>query len=267
MLKGLEGRRALVTGASGGVGRAIARDLHARGARVILSGRRAGALESLAADLGERAEVARADLADRADTAALAERAAGVDVLVANAGLPGSGRIEEYTDEQLDRVLDVNLRAPVVLARAAAPAMAERGAGSIVFIASASAKTTTANQSLYCGTKFGLRGFALSLREDMHGSGVGVTTIFPGPVLGAGMFADTGLPVPRGSGASSLEDVTRAVSRAIERAPAEIDVASMQLRVVGRLFLTAPGLFNAISRRLGATGIAADFAERQRDKR
>ncbi|HWH44691.1 MAG TPA: SDR family NAD(P)-dependent oxidoreductase [Thermoleophilaceae bacterium] len=267
MLKGLEGRRALVTGASGGIGRAIAVDLHARGAHVIVSGRRAEVLDSLAAGLGGRCEVVRADLADRRDTEALAEVAAGVDVLIANAGLPGTGRLEEYSDEQLDRVLDVNLRAPIVLARSAAPPMALRGEGAIVFMGSASGKTTTGNQSLYCGTKFGLRGFALSLREDMHGSGVGVTHVAPGPILEAGMFADTGLGVPRGSGARTPRHVTAAVARAIERAPAEIDVASVQLRLIGRVFLTAPGLFNALGRHMGATRIAADFADRQSAKR
>lgn len=267
MLSELTGRRALVTGASGGLGPAIARALQARGAAVVLSGRRVDALETLAADLGERVEVERADLADRADLERMVELSKGVDVLVANAALPASGRLEEFTPEQIDRALDVNLRAPIHMARAAAPEMLARGSGALVFISSLSGKVTTAGQSLYSATKFGLRGFAFSLHQELHGTEVAVTTVFPGFVSGAGMFADTGLDAPRGTGTSTPEQVAAAVLRGIETGRAEIDVAPLNVRVAARASSLAPSVGAAISRRLGATRVAAKIAERQSEKR
>src|SRR3954452_586046 len=98
----LEGRTALLTGATGGIGEAIARALHARGASLVLSGRRAEVLERLRDELGSRGEIEPADLTDRADVERLAGRAPAADVLVSNAALPASGRLEEYTPEQID---------------------------------------------------------------------------------------------------------------------------------------------------------------------
>src|SRR4029078_4368945 len=92
---------------------------------------------------------------------------------------------------EIDQVLDVNLRAPIVLARLMCNGMAERGGGHIVFISSLNGKVGTVRTSLYAATKFGLRGFAQSLREDLRPRGVGVSTIFPGFVRDAGMFHDT----------------------------------------------------------------------------
>ena len=267
MLSELTGKGALVTGASGGLGPVIARALHAKGAHVVLSGRRRDALESLAAELGTNVEVEPADLADRADVERMAELSRGLDLLVANAALPASGRLEEFTPEQIDRALDVNLRAPVRMARAAAPEMVARGAGALVFVNSLSGKVTTAGQSVYAATKFGLRGFAFSLHQELHGTGVSVSTVFPGFVSGAGMFADTGLDVPRMTGTRTPEQVARAVLRGIETGRAEIDVAPLNERLGARASGLSPTLVAAITRRLGATQVAAEIAERQREKR
>src|SRR3954463_9998720 len=119
----LNGARVLLTGASGGIGNAIARALHARGASLAITGRRADALESLKSELGDRVDVLVADLAKRDDVEALPGRAGAVDVLVANAGLPGSGDLDSFTSEQIDRAIDVNLRAPMQLTRAILPGM------------------------------------------------------------------------------------------------------------------------------------------------
>ena len=172
------GATALVTGATGGLGAAIARGLRARGAEVIVTGRRADVLEELARELGARPVVA--DVADRDDVARLARECDEVDVLVANAGLPADGPALEYTPEQIDRAVDVNLRAPIQLARALAEPMVARGRGHLVFMSSLSGKVATAHSALYSATKFGLRGFSLGLRQDLAGSKIGVTTIFPG---------------------------------------------------------------------------------------
>src|SRR4051794_38950958 len=213
----LAGRAALVTGASGGIGQAIARALHARGASVAATARREELLEELSAGLGgERVETLVADLSDRDDVAKLAERCAHVDVLVANAALPASGRVDDFTPEQIDRALEVNLRAPIQLARALMPGMLERGSGHLVFISSLSGKVATARSALYSATKFGLRGFAAGLREDLHGSGVGVTTVFPGFISDAGLFAEAKVDLPPGVGTRSPEQVAEAVVRGIE---------------------------------------------------
>ena len=144
----LSGSRALITGASGGIGQAIARALHARGATVVATARREDVLDGLRADLADRVEVIKADLADRADVQALPAKAAPVDVLVANAALPGSGRFDDFSAEEIDRALDVNLRAPLQLARELAADMVKRGSGHLVFISSLSGKTASPGSSL-----------------------------------------------------------------------------------------------------------------------
>ena len=120
----LQGKRVLLTGATGGLGEAIARALSERGADLVLSGRRADALAALAQELG--AETVVCDLADRDDLERLVAAAGDVDVLVANAGLPGSGTLQRMEPEEIDRVLEVNLRAPIMLARRLLPGMIER---------------------------------------------------------------------------------------------------------------------------------------------
>ena len=263
----LEGRRVLVTGASGGIGAAIARAVHARGAIVLLSARRVDALEALGAELGDRMELAPADLVDRAGVPRLLGRAGAIDVLVANAALPASGPLSGFSASEIDRALDVNLRAPVQLARALAPEMVERGLGHLVFLSSLSGKTASAGSALYSATKFGVRGFALGLREDLHGTGVGVTTVFPGFVSGAGMFAETGVRLPRGVGTSSPEQVANAVIAGIERDKAEIDVAPLALRAGALAGAVAPSLSAAVQRRLGSRRLAAEIARGQSAKR
>jgi short-subunit dehydrogenase len=249
------GSTALVTGATGGLGAAIARELRAAGAELVLSGRRADVLDELARELDARAIVA--DLSERADVERLARECAGVDVLVANAGLPADGPVLEYTPEQIDRALDVNLRAPVQLARALAEPMAARGTGHVVFMSSLSGKVATANSALYSATKYGLRGFSSGLRQDLRGTGVGVSCVFPGPIAEAGMFAETGVKMPPGAGIRSPADVGRAVVRAIERDVAEIGVASVPAKVWTVVGGVAPATMARINHRFGGTAIAA----------
>jgi short-subunit dehydrogenase len=257
----------LVTGATGGIGRAIAHALADRGARLILSGRRRDELERVAAEFG--AATIAADLAQRADVDRLATDAvaAEVDVLIANAALPASGRLVELTPEQIDRMLDVNLRAPIALARALAPAMSGRGRGHMVFIGSLSAKAASPASSIYSATKFGLRGFALGLRADLRAAGVGVSVVSPGFISDAGMFAKAAVKLPPGVGTKSPHDVAAAVIRAIEQDRAEIDVAPLSLRAGAAFASVAPQLAAAATRRLGSDRIAEDFSEVQRDQR
>ncbi len=264
----LAGRAALVTGASGGIGQAIARALHSRGASLVVTGRRGELLEQLRDGLGgERVELEVADLNDRGDVARLAERCGDVDVLVANAALPASGRIDDFSPDEIDRALEVNLRAPVQLARELMPRMVGRGHGHLVFISSLSGKVATARSSLYSATKFGLRGFAAGLREDLHGSGVGVTTVFPGFISDAGLFAEADVRLPAGVGTRNPEQVADAVVKGIERDKPEIDVAPLGLRAGTFVSTVAPNLTAPIQRRLGSAELADAIAEGQADKR
>lgn len=263
----LNGSRVLITGATGGLGQAIARDLHSRGASLVLTGRKTDVLDELARELGDRAEARALDLSDASALESFCADIGQVDVLVANAGLPGTGKLDEYSPEQVDRVLDVNLRAPVHMTRALMPAMVERRRGHLVYISSMSGKVATARSSLYNGTKFGLRGFAYAVREDLRGTGVGVTTVFPGFISDAGMWADAGLDLPRGIGMKSPEQVARAVIRGIEKDKAEIDVAPLFIRFGGWLAGPAPNLVTAISKRGGGDHIPDALADAQREKR
>jgi uncharacterized protein len=263
----LRGSTVLLTGATGGIGQAIALALDGAGARVLLSGRRAELLEQLRAGLGEGAVCLPADLAEPGAAAGLAERAGAVDVLVANAALPGSGRLDGFGPEQIDRALDVNLRAPIQLTRALLPGMLERGRGHVVLVSSLSGKVATSGSSVYSATKFGLRGFAAGLREDLHRSQVGVTVVNPGFVSEAGMFADSGAKLPRWVGTVTPEQVARAVVKGVERERAEVDVAPLGIRAGAFAGLLAPVTVARVQRRLGSDRIARDIAEGQRPKR
>ena len=261
----LSGRTVLLTGATGGIGNAIARSLAERGAKLILTGRRAEILDPLAAETGGTARVC--DLADGDAVDALIADCADVDILVANAALPASGDLLSFSREEIDRALDVNLRVPIVLARVLGERMKERGSGHLVFISSLSGKSAAPGTSIYSATKFGLRGFALGVREDFHGTGVGVTTVFPGFIRDAGMFAESGAELPRFIGTKTPQDVADAVVRGIERNRAEIDVAPVSMRVGATLSSMVPGSLAAIQRRLGSHELSASVAAGQKTKR
>jgi short-subunit dehydrogenase len=263
----LSGARVLLTGASGGIGEAIARALHARGAQLVISARRKEVLAELADGLGERVEVLPCDLTREEDVLALAAGAGGVDVLVANAALPASGRLEVFSHEEIDRAIRVNLGAPVQLTRALAPPMVERGRGHLVFISSMAGKVASPGGALYSATKFGVRGFSLAMREDLAGTGVGCTTVFPGFVRDAGMFADSKVELPRGVGSNTPADVAAAVIKGIEKNKAEIDVAPLAVKVSGRFAGVAPTVVGAAQRRLGAAELSEKMSRGQADKR
>ena len=197
----------------------------------------------------------------------LVRQAGDVDVLVANAALPASGVLTDLEPEEIDRMIEVNLRAPVALARALAPGMIERRRGHLVFISSLAGKAASPASSIYSATKFGLRGFALGLRADLAPHGVGVSVVLPGFISDAGMFAEAGIDLPSGVGTRSPEQVAAAVVRAVERDRAEIDVAPVSLRLGAAFASVAPGVAATVSRRLGSDRIATDLAAGQAHRR
>ena len=261
----LDGRSVLLTGATGGIGQAIARALAARGSRLVLTGRRADVLEPLAAEVGGRAvacDLASADEVSRLLGECRQRRRAG-----RQRGAPGHRVLESFSVEEIDRALDVNLRAPIVLARALSKGMVAASHGHLVFVSSLSGKAASARGSIYSATKFGLRGFALGLREDLRDTGVGVSTVFPGFISDAGMFHESGAKLPGYVAMKTPEDVAAAVVRAIERNRAEIDVAPLPLRLGTAVAGLLPELSGRVQRRLGSLEIAESMAEGQRDKR
>ena len=180
----LSGRCALVTGASGGLGGAIARALHAQGATVTLSGTRAPALQALASELGARTHVLPCDLADKAAVEALvpaAEKAVGgLDILVNNAGLTRDNLFLRMKDEEWDQVIAVNLTAGFRLARAALRGMMKRRHGRIIGIASVVGVTGNPGQGNYAASKAGMIGMTKSLAAEVASRGITVNCVAPG---------------------------------------------------------------------------------------
>jgi short-subunit dehydrogenase len=261
----LRGSSVLLTGATGGIGHAIARRLHGAGASLVVTGRRSEVLEPLAAEVGGRALAV--DLADRAAVDRLLDEAGEVDVLVANAALPASGDILDFRVDQIDKALEVNLRAPIAMARVLGERMATRGRGHIVMISSLSGKSGQASSSIYSATKFGLRGFGQGLRADMAPRGVGVSVVFPGFIRDAGMFHESGAQLPKGVGTSTPEQVAAAVLRAITADKGEVDVAPIGMRAGTAMAQLAPEISAKVAKRLGGDKIGQALAAGQADKR
>lgn len=257
----------MLTGATGGLGRRIAHHLDQRGASLVLSGRSQPALSELATELGDRAVTVAADLAQKNDLERLAREAGNVDVLVANAGLPASGRLLSFEIPQIDRALEVNLRSAIVLTRLLLPAMLQRRRGHVVLMSSMTGKVPRASASIYNATKFGLRGFGLALRQELHGSGVGVSIVCPTFVSEAGMWAETGARAHPLAGQVSPDQVARAVLRAVEHDVTEIDVAPLPTRIGGRLAGAFPGLMTSVMRRTGSSSKPTGAVQGQIRKR
>lgn len=185
----LTGKTALVTGASGGIGGAIAEALHAQGATVALSGTRRQPLDDLAAKLGERVHVIPANLSSAEEVEKLAKDAeaalGSLDILVNNAGLTKDGLVMRMKDEDWDTVIDVNLTAAFRLCRASVRGMMKRRFGRIVNITSVVGVTGNPGQVNYCASKAGLIGMSKSLAQEVASRGITVNCIAPGFITSA----------------------------------------------------------------------------------
>lgn len=264
----LTGKRVLLTGATGGLGRVIAHTIAGSGANLVLSARSAGALEELAGYLpGTSHEPLPGDLSGPGAASELASAAGPVDVLIANAALPSTGRLNELTEAQVQRMLRVNLEAPILLAQALLPGMLERGSGKLIMIGSLSGKAGSPRSSIYNATKFGLRGFAFGLAQDLAGTGVSATVVAPGFVREAGMFADSGAASPPGLGTTTPDRVAAAVLEAVNSSRIEISVAPVLQRTMAHLGLVSPQLSHLVQSSPAGQKAAATVARGQEEKR
>jgi 3-oxoacyl-[acyl-carrier protein] reductase len=180
----LTGRKALVTGATGGIGEEIARALHAQGAIVGLHGTRREKLESLAADLGGETRIFTANLADRAEVKELAKTAeaelGGVDILVNNAGITNDTLMMRMSDEDWDKVININLNAAFVLTRELCGPMMKRRYGRVVNISSVVAAIGNPGQANYCASKAGLEGFTKAFAAEVASRNIMANCVSPG---------------------------------------------------------------------------------------
>ncbi len=257
----LKGKVAWVTGASSGIGEALAQRLAARGARVVLSARRLDRLEQAADRCGrERAAVLQLDAADAASFPHKAAEAAGffggIDLLVNNAGVSQRSLFEETEPEVIRRLLEIDLLAPILLTRAALPLLVRSGAGHVLLISSLAGRVGAPLRSIYGAAKHGLHGFADSLRAELWSRGVGVTVAVPGFVR-----TEISLVALRGDGRAhgvmdpgqdrgiSAEACAAAIVAAVERGRREV-LVGMGSRGTLTLALQAlaPGLLARVMR-------------------
>lgn len=181
-------RTVIVTGASAGIGAACARRFAEEGANVVLVARGAAELDKKAKELARLGpvEVVVADVADPAAQERIVQTAAArfgaIHVLVNNAGFNARGPLEDHAPEDLGRVVDVNLRAPITLTRRVLPFLRAAGGGAIVSVASLAGRVPLAHEAVYSATKFGLRTFSIALAEELRGTGITVSAVSPGPV-------------------------------------------------------------------------------------
>lgn len=180
----LTGKTALVTGASGGIGEAVARALHAQSAKVVLHGTRAEKLEALQKDLGARAFALAVDLSDRDAVAGLVDAASAlagpISILVNNAGITRDGLLMRMKDDDWDSVLEVNMTASMSLCRAAMRGMMKARTGRIISISSVVGVTGNAGQTNYAASKAGMIGFSKSLAAEVASRGLTVNVVAPG---------------------------------------------------------------------------------------
>ena len=242
-------RNALITGATGGIGRCIASELAARGVNLALVARKAGKLEELADRLAS-ADVTvtaiAADLTDPDDMRNLPRRVRSefgqIDILINNAGIEDLVAFYRQDPERIDAVLETNLLAPMRLVREVLPDMLDRKYGHIVNISSVAGHIGLPYEAVYSASKAGINAWSTALRQELRDTGIGISVVAPGFVGGAGMFARGGSLSPPSVGLNRPADVARAVMRAIVDDVSEIIVNRTPIRPLLTLLAASPKL-------------------------
>jgi len=253
----LAGKTALLTGASRGLGPYIARAFAERGVHLALTARTADALEATAreaTEFGVRAIAIPEDVTDPSGRMRLLERAGTlgpIDILINNAGIEWVCQYTNMSVEEIERMVQTNLVAPLILSRLVLPDMIARGSGHVVMMSSLGGKKGSPYSATYAATKAGLIEWTSGVREELRGTGVSASVICPGFVSEAGMFAEYGKRAPRLAGESTPEQVAVAVLRAVERDVAEITVNPGPKRLMEVANAISPGAVTWILRRFG----------------
>lgn len=248
----LENTTTLITGGSSGIGAAAAEALAAAGSRPLLVGRDAARLDEVARHTGGTA--IRADLASSEGPESAArqarETAGAVDILVNNAGIGWAGRLAAMSDGEMERLLAVNLLAPLRLTRMLTPSMVERGRGHVVHVSSIAGSTGVRDEAVYSATKAGLATFADAIRQELHGTGVGVSVVVPG-VVDTAFFDARGTPYDRRwPRPVPAERLAIAIVDAIRYEHAEVFVPKW-MRAPARLRGGLPALYRTFATRFG----------------
>jgi short-subunit dehydrogenase len=249
----VNGAAVLITGGSSGIGAATAYAVAAAGGRPLIAGRERARLDEVAAGCGAIALEADLSAAEGvSNLAEAADRAApdGIDILVNNAGVGWAGAFGDMPADVEDRLVAVNLAAPLRLTRMLAPAMAARGSGHVVFVSSIAGHTGVRHEAAYSATKAGVRYYAESIRYELGSRGVGVSVIVPG-VIDTPFFDRRGTPYQRRRPVPiPPERVASAILTAIERDRPEV-FSPAWLRFPAWLSGAAPGLFRFLAGRFG----------------
>ncbi len=270
----LNGRTALVTGASRGIGPIIARALARRGVRLALVARSAKELDVQAArirETGADAVAIPADLQNTASMAELVQRAeeevGAIDILVNNAGVELIGPLHQLELDEMEQIVRLNLMATMALTRAVLPGMLERRRGHIVTLASLAGHLYPPFYETYAATKSALIGFSHSLRGSLRGTGVGASVVVPSFVRNVGMRryteAEDGVGIAWLAGAKTPEAVAAAVVRAIRRNRAEIVVAPLLTKISLRLLGGTPAAKQALIRISGVDAMYRRVVEKR----
>ena len=266
-MKELRGQNAIVTGASRGIGVHIARALAERGVNVALAARSTDKLEATRAACeaaGVKAIALTCDVGSREDLqrlfAAASTDLGPIDILVNNAGIEVTASLPDFTFDQIDDVVRINLIGSIALTKIVLPSMLARHRGVIVNVASLAGKAGMPYNSIYSATKHGLCGFTESLLMELDGTGVRAGTVCPGFVSEAGMWADHGRPAPRLLREVSPAKVVQAVFKVIDGAP-EALVSSGPIKPLLALGEVSPGLKKIVIKRMGLLGLMRREAE------
>ncbi len=264
----LSGKTVVLTGASQGLGAVMAHTLAAAGAELMLAARSADKLAAVAAALpsGTRVLTRSTDVTRESDRTALLQtvrREFGkLDVLINNAGIEELGVYAEQEPAVLQRIIETNLLAPMLLTRAVLPEMLARRSGHVVNVASLAGRTGMPFGSAYAGSKGGMAEWSISLAAELSGSGVAVSVICPGFVADTGMFSRKGVAPPRSIGACPPQAVADAVLKALATRSLELVVSPKPVRLLMALKAFSPGAALGLGKRLGLLDFLRGIATR-----